>query len=186
MTASESAPAARGGAAREEWRAVVGYEGWYEVSSLGNVRRIARSNGATPFRVLRPRPKKKGYLQVNLSVHGEKRNRHVHDLVAAAFIGPRPRGQQVNHKNHVKSDNSLRNLEYGTAAYNTMRAAQRGLMSRDVRGERNPAARLRVDDVRKMRALFRSGTPRRRLAEMFEVTWEQVNHIVKRRNWRHV
>jgi hypothetical protein len=180
MTANDKVQAEQNAA--EEWRPVIGFgNNFYEVSSYGRVRRIQTG------RILKPRPKKNGYLQVNISISGYKRNRHVHALVALSFIGPRPTGQEINHKNHRKSDNGLGNLEYLTPLRNIQEAAARGLMRRDVSGIKNPRAKLNIDDVRLIRSLFDSGeATRRTLADRFKVTWEQVNHIVRRRAWKEV
>jgi hypothetical protein len=170
--------------APEEWRPVVGFgENYYEVSSAGRVRRIETRH------VLKPRPKKNGYLQVNPSICGRARNRHVHEMVALSFIGPRPPGLEINHKNHQKSDNSVGNLEYVTHSQNAHEAAIRGLMGsgRTLRGSENPNSRLSEDDVRLIRRLFDSGEATRRdLADRFGVTWENVNRIVRRQTWKEV
>lgn len=171
------------GDAPEEWRSVIGFgENLYEVSSLGRVRRIETGY------VLKPRPKKNGYFQVCLSVSGCAKNRHVHILVARAFIGPCPTGEEVNHKNHRKSDNGTDNLEYMTHQRNTQEAGLRGLMGRtDMGGTKNGNAKLNDDDVREIRRLFDSGVAtRRELANRFNITWEQANNIVRRRAWKKV
>ena len=104
----------------EEWRAVPGYEGLYEVSSYGRVKSLKRyksNNGGIPLikeRILKPYNDKKGYLNVRL----RNKNFKVHRLVAQAFI-PNPNNlPQVNHKNEDKSDNRVDNLEWCTAKYN--------------------------------------------------------------------
>lgn len=66
---------------REEWRPVVGYEGRYEVSSLGRVRRV---------KIIFPSKKKHGYMQVSLvDKAGVRRSLRLHRIVAEAFI-PNP------------------------------------------------------------------------------------------------
>lgn len=92
----------------EEWRDIPGLEG-YQASSLGRIRSV---------RVLaKIREKKTGYERV--SVHREEglrknRKASVHGLVALAFIGPKPLGKGVNHKNSIRDDNAYTNLEYAT------------------------------------------------------------------------
>lgn len=111
---------------KEKWRPVVGYEGFYEVSSLGRVRSLNRvvqhADGISSIRkgrVLKPLSDKYGYLVVHLCKDGKQTNKKVHRLVAKAFI-PNPEGlPQVNHKNEVKNDNRVENLEWCDAAYNS-------------------------------------------------------------------
>jgi hypothetical protein len=104
----------------EEWRAVIGVPE-YEVSSLGRIRRTRTQ------RVLKGRPNryingKPAYTLVDLCVGGVHDDRTLHSLVAAAFIGPRPDGMQIDHVNGIKQDNRPENLEYVTPSENTRRS----------------------------------------------------------------
>ena len=69
----------------EDWRPVVGYEGWYEVSSLGRVRRARPGLGARVGHILSPQLSNNGYLMVPLCREGCRRYRSVHRLVGEAF-----------------------------------------------------------------------------------------------------
>lgn len=114
-----------------EWRPIPGWEGLYEVSSMGQVRSLGRVvTGQTrsffwPGRVLRL-VRKGPYLQVTLHRPGMRVCRTVHSLVALAFIGPRPEGMQVCHGDGVGSNNALSNLRYDTASANEMDKVRHG------------------------------------------------------------
>lgn len=96
----------------EQWRDIPGYEGAYQVSDLGRVRNRKRR------RLLRPNSKKTKYLQVTLSKNNVPKFCSIHRLVAIAFL-PNPLGlPQVNHKNGIKWDNRLENLEWISASEN--------------------------------------------------------------------
>lgn len=101
----------------EIWKPISGYEGLYEVSNLGNVRSLDyRCTGKTCL--LMPRENGRGYLRVDLCKDGKQRHFPVHRLVAQAFI-PNPLGKPtVNHKNEIKTDNSVDNLEWMTVSEN--------------------------------------------------------------------
>ena len=98
----------------EVWKPVIGYEGRYEVSSLGRVRRV-KDGSLLRF------SDSHGYKRVCLYA-GSRRSAkrfHVHRLVAEAFLGPPvPDAGEINHKNEDKADNRVANLEWCTRAYN--------------------------------------------------------------------
>ena len=101
----------------EIWKPVVGYEGFYEVSNLGNVRSLNWGNrGITKNIYLKPH--NRGYLQVELHANGRRKMFTVHRLVAEAFIQNEHGFPQVNHKDENKTNNAVDNLEWCTASYN--------------------------------------------------------------------
>lgn len=92
----------------EEWRDVLGFEELYQVSNFGNVRTVKRGEAT----VMAQEEQRNGYLSVHLRNRGIERRASVHRLVAEAFI-PNPDGlRDVNHKNGIKTDNRLENLEW--------------------------------------------------------------------------
>lgn len=110
-----------------EWRAVVGYEGVYEVSNQGHVRRIGRAKGTQVGKHLKPAwSLKRQYTTVILCRASKKKMATVHSLVAEAFIGPRPEGWEINHKDGHKLNNDLSNLEYVSKSANALHAVDLG------------------------------------------------------------
>ena len=109
----------------EEWRPIVGYEGLYEVSNTGQVRGLDRyvkySDGRIYLhkgKVLSPIKDRDGYLQVNLCYSGRINSIKIHRLVAQAFIPNPDNLPQVNHKDEVKTNNNVDNLEWCDSKYN--------------------------------------------------------------------
>jgi hypothetical protein len=111
----------------EEWRDVVGYEGYYQVSNLGRIkslkRIVERINGwrTVPEKFLSEHKDNSGYLFVGISKNGKSKSTKIHQLVAMAFLGHKPDGHKlvVNHKNFIKTDNRLENLEIVTGRENS-------------------------------------------------------------------
>lgn len=109
---------------KELWLPVKGYEGYYEVSNLGNVRSLGRlaSNKKVYGQVLskRDNEKRSGYQEVKLKVAGIKPvNRKVHRLVAESFILNPNDLPQVNHIDFNVKNNNVENLEWCTAKENS-------------------------------------------------------------------
>lgn len=112
---------------KEEWRPAVGLEGYYEVSSLGNLRRVKPGKNARLYENRKFSKAPNGYLNTEVYLDGTRATVHLHRLVALTFVGQPPDGKpQVNHKNGNKTDNRAVNLEWVSQSEN-MRHAQREL-----------------------------------------------------------
>lgn len=95
-----------------EWRPVFGYEGLYEVSSKGVIR-STKSGKTLSIRSLAG----SGYVKADLWKNGARKQTYMHRVVAEAFFGPAA-GMEVNHKNGVKTDNRVSNLEWCSRSHN--------------------------------------------------------------------
>lgn len=105
----------------ELWLPVPGYEGAYEVSTLGRVRslkRITDRGRNWPGRMMTPAQMRNGYWTVTLWRDGKQKSALVHRLVLTTFVGPCPEGMEALHKTGNSSDNALSNLRWGTHAEN--------------------------------------------------------------------
>jgi hypothetical protein len=110
-----------------EWKPVKDYEG-YEVSSEGQVRSLDRIDSAgrsLKGKVLSATPSSSGYLMVYPSKNGKNHARTVHSIVCETFHGPSDKW--VNHKNGIKTDNRVENLEWATPSENMYHAWENGL-----------------------------------------------------------
>lgn len=168
---------------QEEWRPVVGYEGRYEVSNYGGIKRVCRGKGVKRP-ILSPVTGKIGYKVVILSqgTIATRKRLYVHRLVAAAFIGSCPDGMVVNHKDANKLNNHPSNLEYVPQRENVKHAARLGLFPH---GEGTYNSKLTERDVREIRDL-RGVFTVRKLQEIYKVNSGVISEIQNFKRWRHV
>jgi len=116
----------------EIYKDIKGYKGLYQISSLGKVKSISRiiDNGFNKRlildRILKISSDSKGYMYATL-YNKSRKHIKVHRLVAIAFI-PNPENKpQINHKNGIKNDNNVFNLEWCTNSENQIHAYKIGL-----------------------------------------------------------
>lgn len=155
--------------------------GLYGVSSLGRVRRDTPTVHGPAGRLLKQHsdPKHK-YLFVRLADRNDIRTLRVHHLVAAAFIGPRPEGLFLNHKDANRHNNAADNLEYVTKRQNEDHAVALALHPW---GERHPMRKLTEDKVRAIRA---DPALRDAIAARYGVSTSTIRSIQLRLTWRRV
>jgi hypothetical protein len=170
----------------EEWRPVVGYEDLYEVSSLGRVRRRAGTWGKRGNRVRALALNGFGYPSLGLYRSGKKpKMARVHVLVAEAFIGKRPEGLQINHKDGDKTNNCVSNLEYVTPSENTNHA-YRTKLTNPQKGDKRWNAKLTEEKVIEIRTRYAEGEDRNVLAKEFNLYPNTIYGIVSGAKWGHV
>ena len=120
----------------ETWKDVVGYEWLYKVSDKGNVYSVARKDSIgrkLGGRILKPCYDRDGYLVVNLCKNGVLKRKYIHRLVAEAFL-PNPEGlPQVNHRDEIKDNNNVENLEWCDSKHNINYGTRNERISKKVR-----------------------------------------------------
>ncbi len=165
---------------KEEWREIL--DGFYEASSLGRIRRRLPGMGAQVGKILSQWPLKNGYLHIVVCINGVKRGFLVHRLVMLAFRGPCPPGKEVNHKDTVKSNCRIDNLEYKTHVKNIRHAIKLGL---GTSGERNGCSKLtwkKVNEIKKFR--IEANLTQRALGVRFGVTSGTIGRVLRCESWR--
>lgn len=165
----------------EEWRPVVGFEGWYEVSDLGRVRSLHRD----PPHIMRPCPNDNGYYHFGASMPGKKKTLRVHQAVAKAFIA-NPLGlPDVNHLDMNKANNAASNLEWANDHSNQAHATANKVYSPIFNPKRQH--KLKAEQVAELRAIYaRGGITYRALGKRFGIDGGTVRKIVLRVVWREV
>lgn len=188
----------------EIWRDILGYEGVYQVSNKGRVKRlvteITMRNQVcswihkSPELIFRPNKDSRGYYQVVLGI-GKKRTARVHRLVAEAFLKPPSdnlvkeclkvgsRVVWVNHKDGDCTNNRVENLEWCTPSYNLRDAFQRGAKKAS-KGVDHINSKLTEEDVLKIYELSsKRALSQERIANMFGIKQITVSNIKTGRSW---
>lgn len=161
-----------------KWAKVSGYP-QYEVSSEGDLRCWTSRNGRGMAK--KPHPVAcvigaQGYVQAKLYSGGRQCSFNMHRLIAIAFWGlPSPK-HQVNHKNGVKRDNRLVNLEWVTHKENAMHSCR---VLKNGIGEKNSFAKLTDAQVAEIRARYAAGGVfQRELAAEYGVSGNHIHRLV--------
>ncbi len=168
----------------EIWKSIPGYEGKYEVSTLGRIKSLPRL-------VVKPRGSfmsKERILPGSVSVNGPgyrtvnlgNRTTYIHHLVLETFVGPRPDRHEACHNNGNRLDNRLENLRWDTASQNQNDRAKHGTSNR---GERCGSAILKTEEVQE---IFNSKEPGCELARRYGVAQQTICNIRKGRRWTHL
>ena len=167
----------------EYWKPVVGWEDFYQVSNTGRIISIRNSINTWFGREMKGVPNQKSGRPYVTLWDGKRRvSAKVHNVVSAAFHGPRPTGYDVNHKNGCVRKNWVSNLEYITPEENRAHALANGLCPR---GERNGASKLREADIVAIRAL-RTKETYASIAKRYNVAMVTIGLIMRRKVWSHV
>ena len=181
----------------EIWKAVVGYEGIYEVSSLGRVRSLdkikigSRFNSNIKGKILSLRVVNHGYRALILQNNNIKKNVPVHRIVAKAFI-PNPEGKkEVNHINLIKDDNRVENLEWCTRSENMIHAGKNGKLGGTKGmfiGSKSVRSKIVESDVIEIRRLSKEeklSSPK--IQGLFpSINARHIRDIINRVYWTHI
>jgi len=120
----------------EIWKDIIGYEGKYQISNIGEVKSLDRiisaRNNSFSFRrgrIMKQKTDKKGYKYVSLlDFDINEKNHRIHRLVATCFLENTDNLPVVNHKDGDKKNNNVLNLEWCTSSHNSQEAVRLGLV----------------------------------------------------------
>ena len=162
----------------EIWKDIINYEGLYQVSNLGSVRRLWK-NKSKPIALAKH---KQGYVTVHLSNINKKRH-SVHRLVAIAFI-PNPLNlPEVNHKNGIKNDNREENLEWSTDKQNKEHAKNNNLTAKGIKNRNN---KFSEKEILAIRMLYKKGWTQVEIGKMCDTRQSTISAIVLNKTWKHI
>ena len=164
----------------EIWKNVVGFEEQYEISNLGNLRskerfvkhwRAGERKYKSNFKNIRLNDK--GYFRCNLKNEGKRYDFTIHKLVALAFIPNEENKPFINHKNGIKTDNRVENLEWCNQSENVTHAVKNRLIKTKLTDEQ-------------AKEIFNSQLSNRKLAKIYNVTHGIIWRIKNKKAYKHL
>lgn len=177
----------------EQWKEVIGYCGLYEISNLGNAKRISKTitncKGVKVFikgRFKKVIVDKNNYHWFSLSINGINKTLSVHRLVAIHFV-PNPENKpDINHKDGNKANNKFNNLVWSTKSENSKHAYETGL-NWSYCGEQSELSKLTEKDVLEIRKNYIPVVNSySMLAKKYNVGPNTIGDIICRRTWKHI
>lgn len=173
----------------EIWKDIINFDGYYQISNLGNVRSLDRVV-MSPFKKdkrLKGNEMKfgktpSGYLFVGLKKNGKVKQMYAHRLVAIHFI-PNPENKEtVNHIDGDKSNNNDWNLEWNTRSENTKHAFNTGLMKNGQDCSFSKLTNIQVLEIRenKNNIMFKD------LAVIYNVSKSTIGDVFNRKKYKSV
>lgn len=166
----------------EIWKNITGYEGLYQISNWGRVKRLAGIK-CKKERLLTQHLSTAGYLKVGLYKNAKGKNIKIHRLLAVHFIPNPYLLPEINHKNCVKTDNSLDNLEWITHRNNALHAIENGI--HDISGEKHFGAKLTQKTVLEIRNTYHNRkTNIIKFAASYGISRSTLLDIMANRRWK--
>lgn len=161
----------------EVWKSVVGYEGLYEVSNLGRVRCLKtgtfrKTNGVNSS----------GYQSLTFVKNKIRKSITVHRLVAISFMENQKNKREVNHKNGIKTDNRVENLEWVTPKENQRHSVDTGLKSK---GETNYNSKLTESQAIEIKYGY-FDLCHKEIACIYGVAKSRISSIRTGKDWKHI
>lgn len=169
----------------ERWLPVVGYEGFYEISSDGNLRSLERitKRGRRGGKHMKPQLTQ-GYPTFLLTAIALKKRQRksAHRMVLEAFIGPCPDGMEACHfPDRDPANCRLLNLRWDTKEGNFSDKPKHGTQTK---GENHPVSLLTEKQAKEI--LLLKGLPIKETAAQFGVSSSTVSYIQRGKRWSHL
>lgn len=172
----------------EIWKDIPGFKGRYQASNLGRIKSIDWKSSRGFLRkgkIMKQCHEGNGYLQLHIVTNNGSKMLSAHRLIAKAFL-PTTEGKEfVNHKNGIKDDNRIENLEWCSKSENCKHSFEIGLQ--DNKGEKHPCSKLSEIDVLTIRKQYSTGKySHQQIADVYDISKTQVGDIIRKRSWTHI
>jgi len=175
----------------EIWKNIEGYEGLYQISNLGRVKSLERylghNHGGLKLKkelILKNWLSSTGYYIISLSKNNFSKKFFIHRLLCENFIKNPERKREVNHRNGIKTDNTLKNLEWVTSSENTIHSYKTGLQI-SIKGEKCKLSKLTKEQVLEIRNNYEKLSASK-VAKIYNMSKSAIIQIRNRTTWKHI
>jgi Mor family transcriptional regulator len=165
------------------WRPVLGFEGIYEISQYGELKRRDGIGRRKERIVKHSIPGTSAYPVVRLCKNGKSVSKCLHVVVAESFLGGRPKGMQCAHLDGDPRNFHASNLAWVSPKTNV---SHKKLHGTHLMGESHHLSKLKEADIYDIFAQRCLGSTTAELAKKYDMTWEGINNILKRESWTHL
>ena len=179
----------------EVWKAIPGYEGYYDGSNQGRIRsywqriylgkygsRVVLNN--IPQKLLKYKvDRRSGYFVVGLHKDGKSKSFWVHKIILITFRGPCPPGMEGCHNDGVPLNIHIDNLRWDTHRNNILDRQKHGT---NINGERNGQAKLTEINVRYAKNLLEQGLSQGKIGKILGVSQTSIHKIATGKKWAHL
>lgn len=167
---------------QEIWKQMPGHPE-YKISNFGNIKsfKIDRVNG----KCIHPGDNGHGYKLIHLYENNHGERYYIHRLVASVFIQNNNNLPQINHKNGLKYDNRVNNLEWCTMSQNVKHSIN-VLGRKELHGEERPNSKLKQCQVKEIMEMLSLHIQQKLIAEKFNVSIRAISNIKTGDRWKHV
>lgn len=163
-----------------EFYPIKGYEGLYEINKIGEVKSLA--NYHRKDSIILKQAIVLGYCVVGLSKNNKRKLYKVHRLLAKNFLPNTENKATVNHKNGIKHDNRLENIEWATYSENNNHALNTNLRVMP-KNENHHNCKLTKEDIADIRSKYKSGNYLQKdLSNEYNINFRTVSSIVNNKS----
>lgn len=169
---------------------IKGYEGLYAITRDGKVWSYPRPKGKKGFKTghwMKPNINSDGYYKYPLCKNGMQKYFLAHRLVAMEYIPTDNLLLEINHKNGIKHDNQIKNLEWCSHTKNIKHSIKMGFKKIWIKGEDVHLSKLKEKDIPNIRYLYkRKKLFGHAIAKIYNVNESTILRIVGNKTWKHV
>lgn len=163
----------------EIFKDIKDYEGLYQISNLGRIKSFCRR---TP-KIIKNQKSGPGYPYITLCREASKKSIFIHRLIAETFINNPKNKQEVNHKNGVKTDYSIENLEWVTPSENQSHAFKTGLSKNTFIAIKKANRKFNDSQIKEIRELYKKGFCVSKIAKLFNEAIDIISKICRNKTY---